>query len=250
MEEMCRAALSAGLTEIGFTEHFDLIPEDPCYAFFETDIWWEHLERCRRMFDDHLVIKAGIEIGEPHRFTEEVETLLENHAWDFSLASLHWVEDELIFEPAYYQQGASEAYRRYFSELLEMVQESKCDIVAHADIVKRYGFDHYGPFHPQQYEAEIRAVLRACAVSGMALEINTSTLRRPIKQPSPNKEIVRWFYEEGGRHITLGSDAHHPDQIAYGLEAIVHWLPETGFDHLASYTLRQPQAVPLAGGAG
>jgi histidinol-phosphatase (PHP family) len=128
-----------------------------------------------------------------------------------------------------------------------MVQEGQCDIVAHADIVKRYGFDNYGPYRAELYEDEIRAVLQACAASGMALEINTSTLRRPIKESSPNKQIVRWFFEEGGRHITLGSDAHHPDQIAYGLESIVRWLPETGFDHLTCYSQRQPIRVPIKG---
>jgi histidinol-phosphatase (PHP family) len=247
MEEMCRAALSADLTEIGFTDHFDLIPEDPCYAFFKADAWWQQLERCRQIFDGHLDIKAGIEIGEPHRFTEEVRALLKNHAWDYCLGSVHWVDDELIFDPAYYQQPASEAYRRYFAELLDMVQGGLCDIVAHADIVKRYGFDTYGPYQPEHYESEIRAVLQACAQSGIALEINTSTLRRPIHQPSPNKQIVGWFFEEGGQYITLGSDAHRPDEIADGLESIMDWLPETGFNHLASYTRRKPQHVPLAG---
>jgi histidinol-phosphatase (PHP family) len=249
MEEMCQAARSAGLLEIGFSEHFDLIPLDPCFAFFKADAWWEKLLHCRQTFEGQLVIKAGIEVGEPHRFLDDVDLLLADYPWDFCLGSVHWVGDELIFDKGYYQQTAQNAYRRYFAELLRMIQVGKCDIVAHADIVKRYGFDNYGEYRPQAYESEIRAVLKACAEVDMALEINTSTLRRPIKEPSPNKQIVSWFFEEGGRHITLGSDAHIPEDIAFGLDQIVAWLPETGFDHLTSYQDRQPQLVPLAGGA-
>ena len=49
METMCRAALSNGMREIGFTEHYDLIPEDPCYAFLDIGAWWDELERCWRV---------------------------------------------------------------------------------------------------------------------------------------------------------------------------------------------------------
>lgn len=247
MEAMCRGAISAGLAEIGFTEHFDLIPRDPCYAFFRAEAWWQKLLECREMFDGHLAIKAGIEIGEPHRFVNEVDSLLEEYPWDFCLGSVHWVEDELIFDMDYYRQPPQSAYRRYFRELLSMVQAGRCDVVAHADIVKRYGFDRYGQFRPEVYENEIRDVLKACAAHEIALEINTSTSRRPIQQPSPNKQIVGWFFEEGGCHITLGSDAHSPEEIAFGLDQVIGWLPDAGFNHLASFTARQPHLVPLDG---
>jgi histidinol-phosphatase (PHP family) len=248
MQEMCHAALSSGLSEIGFTEHFDLIPQDPCFAYFKAAAWWEDLIECRQKFQGQLRIKAGIEIGEPHRFPKEVDLLMGTYEWDYCLGSLHWVEDELIFDMDYYSQPPEEAYRRYFRELLAMVQAGRCDIVAHADIVKRYGFDYYGPFEPEIYEAEIRDILRACADSGMALEINTSTLRRPIGQTSPNKKIVGWFLEEGGRFITLGSDAHHPGAVAHGLDEIMQWLPEIGFNHLASFTARKAELIALHDG--
>jgi histidinol-phosphatase (PHP family) len=248
MEEMCRAAISGGLSEIGFTEHFDLIPQDPCFAYFKAAAWWENLLQCREMFEDQLIIKAGIEIGEPHRFPDEVDTLIGEFKWDFILGSLHWVDDQLIFDKEYYSQAPEEAYRRYFHELLVMVQDGRCDILAHVDIIKRYGFDFYGPFKPEVYEPEIRSVLRACAHSGIALEINTSTLRRPVGQTSPDKRIVAWYLEEGGRAITLGSDAHDPRTVAYGLEGIMRWLPELGVEHLASFTARQAQLIDLQDG--
>lgn len=248
MQEMCRAASSKGLSEIGFTEHFDLIPQDPCFAFFKAGSWWKTLLECRQEFQDRLIIKAGIEFGEPHRFPNEVDSLLGEYEWDYCLGSLHWIGNELVFDMDYYSQPPEHAYRRYFRELLTMIQSKRCDVLAHADIVKRYGFQYYGDFDPEAYEAEIRHVLRACAVSGIALEINTSTMRRPIGQTSPNKTIVGWFLEEGGQYITLGSDAHHPGAVAHGLDEIMRWLPETGFNHLASFTARKAELIPLQDG--
>ena len=73
MTEMCRAALERGIPQIGFTEHFDLFPHDPCYAFFQADAWWEELNQCRDAYKGSLTIRAGIELGEPHVFPKEVQ---------------------------------------------------------------------------------------------------------------------------------------------------------------------------------
>ncbi|MGD2251507.1 MAG: histidinol-phosphatase HisJ family protein [Anaerolineales bacterium] len=245
MSDMCRAALAMGIPEIAFTDHFDLIPEDPCYAFFQADGWWQEIKRCRQAFRHSLIIRAGVEIGEPHRFRAEVDDLLASHPWDFAIGSLHWTADELIFDPQYYQQPEDRAYRRYFGELLQMVEQSDIDILAHLDIVKRYGFEHYGPFDPQRYQSEIRSILRACASRGIAIEVNTSTLRRSVNEPSPNTTPLRWFAEEGGKWITLGSDAHLPEHVGFGLQKAIRSVCAAGFEVLAAYELRQPRGQPL-----
>ena len=246
MTEMCRAALERGIPEIGFSDHFDLMPEDQCYNFFKADSWWEALQRCRENFKGMLSIRAGIELGEPHRFQDETHVLLENYPWDYSLGSLHWVGSMNIFDPLYFEQPADRSYKDYFREMTKMVAEGDFDILAHMDIIKRYGFDNYGSYDPYSFEDEIRTILRLCVERGLGLEINTVTLRRPVNQVAPAEVVLRWFREEGGRWVTLGSDAHLPEHVGFGLDQVVDVLQSVGYSYLACFENRQPRPLPFS----
>lgn len=241
MRDMCRAALAANLTEIGFTEHYDLIPADPCFEFFDFAGWWQELERNREEFAGTLTIYAGIELGEPHLFKEEMRSVLEDYAWDYALGSLHWVGNELIFDRAYFDREPDTAYREYFLELREMAETAPFDILAHMDVIKRFGFDIYGSFDPARYETEIRAVLRAIGDRGLALEVNSSQLRRSVAQSSPDRPVIDWFFEEGGRWVTLGSDAHEPAHVGHGLETGLAASQKAGFESVARFRQRIPE---------
>jgi len=245
MVAMCQAAVEKGIREIGFSEHLDLFPEDRCYASFRVEAWWEELARCREAFRGQLTIRAGIEVGETHRFRESMDEVIRRFPWDYVLGALHWVDSALVFDRAYFQRPADAAYLDYFRELRRLVEPGGFDVLAHMDIVKRYGFTYYGPYDPRRYEGEIRAVLRACAQQGIGLEINTSTLRRPIAVTSPDDLVLRWFREEGGEWVTMGSDAHLTADVGYGMEQVIGAVRAAGFDRLARYESRRPVALPL-----
>ncbi|HEY48313.1 MAG: hypothetical protein AMJ88_13725 [Anaerolineae bacterium SM23_ 63] len=245
MVEMCQAAIELNIKEIGFCDHYDLMPEDPCYAFFQADAWWESLQRCREDFGDTLTIRAGIELGEPHLFQAEMHEILEKYAWDYCMGSLHWVGSKSVFDPSYFKVPADVAYRMYFLELAKMIAHAEFDILAHIDVVKRYGFDAYGMYDPRQFESEIRDVLRICATRGIALEVNTAPLRRPVNQTSPSAVTLSWFREEGGRRVTLGSDAHLTEHVGFGLDSVMSILRSVGFENLASFESRNPSPTPI-----
>ena len=245
MEAMARAAITSGIRQIGFSDHFDPIPLDKCHDYFKPQAWWDAYHDCCTLFADSLTIQAGIEIGETHRFPDETRKMLQVYPWDYVLGSLHWVGDAVVFGSNYFECTPDEAYKRYFTELLQMVRQGDFDILAHMDVVKRYGFDNYGQFHPDEYEEEIRAVLRAAAKRGLAIEINTSTLRRSVGQTSPAPLILEWFREEGGENITLGSDAHHAEHVGYGLHHAIESVLKAGFNHLTGFKRRQAYVIEI-----
>jgi len=245
MTEMCRAAIEFGIPEIGLNEHFDLNPDDPCYDFFQIDAWWEELQRCREAFRGSLIIRAGIELGEPHIYQEATHNLFESYPWDYSLASLHWIGTENVLDQSFFEKPEETAYKKYFRELFMMVIQAEFDILAHLDLVKRYGFDIYGSYSPRPYEAEIRAVLRALVERDLALEVNAFTLRRSVNQSSPSEEILAWFIEEGGRWVTIGSDAHQPEEVGFGLDQVMDSLQSVGFNHLSCFEARQQRPFPF-----
>ena len=77
------------------------------------------------------------------------------------------------------------------------------------------------PFDPTRFEEEFRAVLRALAQTGRALEVNT---RLPL-----DARIVRWWHEAGGDAVSFGSDAHLPPLVANGFEAAAAMVEAQGF---------------------
>jgi histidinol-phosphatase (PHP family) len=171
--------------------------------------------------------------------------MLEKYPWDYSMGSMHWVGTKSVFDRSYFSKPADVAYRTYFLELAKMAANGDFDILAHMDVVKRYGFDAYGVYDPNQYEREIREVLRICATRGIALEVNTAPLRRPINQIAPSSVILPWFREEGGRWVTLGSDAHLTAHVGFGLDVAMSFLRSAGFEDLASFESRNPSPIAI-----
>jgi histidinol-phosphatase (PHP family) len=245
MGEMCRAALALGLPEIGFAEHFDNVPQDSGCGFFRLEAWAAALEACRRQYDGQLTVLGGIEIGEPHVYPAEVTAILARYPFDYAIGSLHWVGAGFTFAPEFFQRPADEAYRRYFEELEEMTRLGEFDILGHFEVVARMGYTVYGEYDPLRYEEPIRAVLQNCIARGIALELNTWSVRRGHRRITPAPEVLRWYRQMGGERVTLGSDAHEPERIAEDFDTAVATLREAGFGWVTQFRRRQAAMRPL-----
>jgi histidinol phosphatase-like PHP family hydrolase len=82
------------------------------------------------------------------------------------------------------------------------------DALAHADFPKRYLKEKVEP------RADLLADMVAALVSkGIALELNSSPLRKGCKERYPSELILRAYLDSGGRAVTLGSDAHRGDDV-------------------------------------
>jgi len=102
MADMCQAAVTLGIPEIGFTEHFDHHTRDECKDYFKLEPWAADLARCQRQFGSRLTVRAGIELGEPHLFAAEARAILARYPFDYALCSLHWVGDDSVFDLHYF----------------------------------------------------------------------------------------------------------------------------------------------------
>jgi histidinol-phosphatase (PHP family) len=245
MEAMCQRAIETGLRAIAFTDHLDLEPEDEGFAFFQPDAYLAEVERCRSLFADPLTILSGIEVGEAHRFGQELTTLLGRHTFDMVIGSLHWIDGYLVFDPAYFQsRPIDQAYREYFVELVQMCCYGRFDVLGHLDIVKRVGAEAPDEFSVDRYEPEVRAVLDVLVDRNIALEINTSPLRSPVNQTSPTLTVLEWYREAGGELLTFGSDAHSVHDLGSGLSSAAELAQAAGFPSFASYQRHEPSLSP------
>ena len=248
MAKMCQAAVERGIGEIGFTEHYDLHPlESPCCDWFRLEPWAAELAQARAEFDGRLVIRAGIELGEPHLFAAECRAMLDRYPFDYCLGSLHWVGDQSIFDKTWYEhQPASITFPAFFDELERMTALGGFDILSHFDVPARLATAIYGGYDPNAYEDHIRPVLRNCVANGLALDLNTAILRRRGSHTmTPGLDILRWYVELGGERVTLGSDAHQPSQVGSHLETAMDIARAAGLKYLTQFQGRQARLLPM-----
>jgi histidinol-phosphatase (PHP family) len=240
MEQMCQSALSKGIHEIAFTEHYDVHPKDSCANYYKPAAYFAKLDRARREYEPQgLTIRAGVELGETHRWREQHQAVLAAYPYDYVLGSMHWVGDESVFDEGFYRKSSpDEVIPAYFRELLEMTRQGGFDVLAHADVIKRVAHRVYDHFEIAEWEDAVRPVWQACIDQGIGIEINASGLRLSVAEVHPGLEALRWYREMGGELLTLGSDGHRPIQVGVGLDMALTVAREAGFTRVCTYEKR------------
>jgi histidinol-phosphatase (PHP family) len=251
--EYVQRAVALGLTEVGFCEHVDFDPRDQDCDYLDLN----HYDReiaAARFAAPGVGLRQGVEIAYQSSREDEIRDWLAAHPWDYVVTSIHVLDYvdgwAIVSEPdttgkyfPYHTQ--QQAYVPYFEELLRAARSGLGEILGHFDLVKRYGVGYYGPFEPSAFKDAIRAVLCAAIESGIGLEINTSGLRQSPGEPYPALTVLGWYRELGGELLTIGSDAHHADDLGAGVAEAMDMARAAGFRAIATFEQRQPRWLDL-----
>jgi histidinol-phosphatase (PHP family) len=260
--EHARAAAEAGLRELCLTNHVEILGPDGRWTV-DADEVIERLGReleaaeAARSAVPGLTLRVGAELEYRAEWVPALERIAAALPLDVLLGSVHVVDGHNIsgggdVDAYFTERSLEEAYGRYFEVVTEMVAWGGFDVVAHLDLVKRFGHRTYGTWDPRKLEVPIRALLEAVADADLGLEINTSGYAQPPGAPYPDPVIVRWAREAGVPRLTLGADSHAPHRVAAGLDrgaavaAAAGWASLTGFDGRRP----RPVGLPDAGGDG
>ena len=79
----------------------------------------------------------------------------------------------------------------------------------------------------------------------MGIEINTGGLKRGMRDLHPCTDIIKRYKSLGGEIITVGSDAHIPQNMAAHFERAEAVLKECGFKYYAIFERRTPMFQKL-----
>jgi len=238
------------LGAIGFVAHLDLDPEDYCYGGFNADIYDKSIKRALEEANGRISVLKGLEVGEPHVYEEQVKALVDYSDYDFITGALHSVEGigMILGKEAYADRDPLEIVEEYYAETLRMVEISDIDILAHMGLFRRglalaglkYDFNEM-----RLWPETIDKILRVIIDRNIALEINTSGLRRKEKVTYPIPIILERFAELGGNLATVGSDTHRESHVFFGLECGVELLLNNGFREIFTFLDRNPQVFVL-----
>ena len=246
------AAEAAGIAELGVSEHV--------YRFEQALDLWRHplwVEQARDDLDAYCEFApaAGLKLGIECDFVPGAEdrtaSLLEAHAFDYVVGSVHFIGDRAVDHEGWdVWQGSGdpdEVWRRYFEALAECARTGLFDILAHPDLVKVWGSGRPGPGRDPRFFYE--PAIEAIAESGIAVEISTAGLRKPAAEIYPAPAFAEMCVEAGAA-FALSSDAHLPEQVGFGYEQALEFLADHGVGEICVFEQRRRRLEPLGAAVG
>jgi histidinol-phosphatase (PHP family) len=102
-------------------------------------------------------------------------------------------------------------------------------VVGHLDKVKQWNAgERYFAESADWYREAVERALAAIRAAGVPIEVNTSGLRRPIGAPYPGEWVLRRCREQA-IPVTIGADAHRPEDVAAGFSEARALLTTIGY---------------------
>lgn len=232
LEQYFNEARRKNINEIGLADHDQYV----------NQIDFQVIERVKKRFTD-IQVKVGLEVdyfpGNMEHFNK-----LKALPLDYMIGSVHvidgWPFDHPDFCSEFEVRSIDEVYCQYFNLIDQAAKEGYFNIMGHLDLVKIWGH------RPCQYSTVdlVIPVLKSIKEAGLTIEINSAGLRKPVAELYPATDIIEQMYARG-IPVTMGSDAHHPEQVAEELDKVALLLHHTGYRKIMTFKQRCPIAVPL-----
>lgn len=229
ISEMCQKAIELGIEEIGFSEHVDFEPEDWGFGYFNYDRYTSEIKNAKESFGKRLAIRKGVEIDYQRCFEDVIREWLQNKRFDFIIGSVHYLDHEIIGGQLVRRKDLRRIYDGYFREVTYSIQSGFFDVVGHFDLVARYVDNRRSELRNFDHHEKIRTILEEVMENKIYLEINSKGLREEYRDTMPSRKIVDKFIENGGKLVSIGSDAHSTEEIGSGIREILLFLTYDGY---------------------
>jgi histidinol-phosphatase (PHP family) len=237
---MVEAAIEKGIGIYGIADHL-------CFHDNPWTVKPHLFEEMRATFarlktnTTSVKILFGMEVDYVPGCEGRVRLLKAENRWDYIIGSVHYIGDWNIDSNAADWEGkdVDATYAKYVDLVEEMVDSGLYDIVAHLDLPKKYG--HYSSI---DFTEKFRVIGEKIRANNMAFEINTNGRIKPCNDFYPHRDIVE-LYHRLGVDVTLGSDAHHRNNVAQYFDEAVAMLKEVGYSRICYFEEGQKRYLPL-----
>jgi histidinol-phosphatase (PHP family) len=239
-KEYVEQAIKLGFKEMGFSDHAPYVHMvDPKVTMNKDQLpdYYRMIEEVRDQYRDKIKVKIAIEADFIPGYESKTQAILDDYPYDYVIGSVHFIKDWGFDNPSERDQwdesDVNQVYRDYYDLLRQSARSKMYDIVAHADLVKKFG--HRAT---EDMTGEIQKNAQVFKETGMTVEINTSGLRKPAKEIYPalsNLEI----YSQAGIPLTFGSDAHDPIDVGKDFAAAVELAKKAGYKEYVLFKNRK-----------
>lgn len=234
-------ALSQGVHVYGFACHAPMDYDTGFrMGFGELQDYLHDIEILQEQYNGRCTIRKGLEVD---YLPQYLDARVLHADVDYLIGSVHflgdWGFDNPQFIGEYARHDMSQCWQRYLQAVREMAESGLFQIVGHFDLLKIFN----NPPHDCVREA-ITQTLESIKNAGMALEINSAGLRKPIGEIYPSEQILREAFALG-IPITFGSDAHAVEQVGFGRESARQLAKDVGYTEMLDFHKRAPIVRPI-----
>ncbi len=247
-EEYLAAAEEQELHEIGFADHYPLGLLG-CKPRSQVTMHPEELPEYimqvekLRAASKTVRVKLGVEVDFLPGTEQKTRSLLQAQKFDYVIGSIHFLGDwdftHPIYADHYQEKDLTELYSRYFSLVWDLCYSRLFDIVGHIDVIKKFGYRPQESLEP--YWVKTAQVL---SETGTCLELNTAGRDAPVGDFYPDRRLLEICHTEGVR-VTIGSDAHSPEQVGRYMPEALDLLKSVGYREITAFDQRKKSSVPL-----
>jgi histidinol-phosphatase (PHP family) len=241
-------AAERGISELGVAEHVHRFAQaldvwrHPFWTAYAVDDIDEYCAFVRERTD----LRLGIEADFLPSREDRMANLLDAREWDYVVGSVHFLRDDAIDQEEWDvwdgDADPERVWRRYFETLGEAARSGLFDILAHPDLVKVWGDRRPRP------DGDLRRfyalAMEGIAESGIAVEISTAGLRKPVAELYPARAFLEMSLDAGAP-VALSSDAHAPDELGDRYEQALELLDELGVSELCVFERRERRLEPI-----
>lgn len=248
LTEVVQQATQVGLSMVCTTDHMDLITR--AGTVLDDWDWAPVLEQHRlagAVCPPGLELRLGAEMNAAHVFPERNRRLVEMVELDLSVGAVHNMSAALGGQDFILWNYPDEAtcYRAlddYFESLLILSQLDFIDVLAHIPYTLRYMNDRDGNrVTLERYRPQLEVIFRNLIGRGAGIEVNTNR----GKSLEAYRPLLEQYRRMGGEIVTLGTDAHIPEDIGKGIADAAQLLKELGFRYYTVYRRRRPEFISL-----
>ncbi|MCD7792391.1 MAG: histidinol-phosphatase HisJ family protein [Oscillospiraceae bacterium] len=252
MYEMALAEAAAGMQQMCFTNHMDMVdwvdflpvPVMPTAAY-ETVRRYEYM---RARHGEPLDIRLGVELGEAIFNPQMAAEAAQSPGLDFVMGSLHVLPQEGDFYYIDYKsrEHCEALYDEYMDKLIEIAKMDFFDVMAHVGYCRRdmsrRGFDV--KLTLERWGDKVEQLFKILIANGRGIEINCSGIRDGL-EAFPDESILRLYKSLGGEIITVGSDAHRPEDAGKCVREGYELAKRCGFKYVTTFRRRKPEFVAI-----
>jgi histidinol-phosphatase (PHP family) len=246
LENYIAVAEKKGVKAITFTDHLDYDALDPLF-YLIPDFYSFKRVLDKTQETTSIKLYMGVELGYQKQVLEAMKSVVNAHDFNVVLLSVHYINRQDPYSGRFYQgKTLTEAYQEYFETALEaIIAFDGFQILAHLDYIFRYSPEPSDDVDITVFYPVLDTIFEALIKRQKVLELNTSPYRKSYQNKRPNEAILRRYYEKGGRLISLGSDAHNPDDLAADFDRARTLLKSIGFTALATFEHGVMKSQPL-----
>jgi histidinol-phosphatase (PHP family) len=248
VERYRAAASERGIAELGVSEHV--------YRFEQAlDVWrhpfWipyarDDLDAYCSFVRDETDLRLGIEADFVPGAEDRMANLLQARDFDYVVGSVHFVREGAVdmddFSAWDSGRSVEQIWRRYFETIGEAARSGLFDVLAHPDLVKVWGGER--PLPDGDLRRYYELAIDGIADSGIAVELSTAGLRKPVKELYPAPAFLEMCLQAGAP-VALSSDAHRPQDVGADYEQALELLDQLGVSELCVFEHRERRLEPL-----